>query len=63
MKKNKLFLVFAAMIVVAMIFSACGSETDAAVNEPADEATLEEVSDEPVNIKFTLWGSETTLLC
>lgn len=59
MKKNKLFLVFAAMIVVAMIFSACGSETDAAVNEPADEATLEEVSDEPVNIKFTLWGSET----
>lgn len=58
MKKNKLFLVFAAMIVMAMTFSACGSASDNAAAEPADESTTEEISNEPVNIKFTLWGSD-----
>ncbi len=58
MKNKKLFLVLTAMIMAAMVFSACGSKTTAANAEPLGETTVEEASNEPVNIKFTLWGSD-----
>lgn len=59
MKKNKLIFACATIVVVAMIFSACASEVDTTTVVSTDASILEKVDDDPVKIKFTLWGSET----
>jgi multiple sugar transport system substrate-binding protein len=58
MDKNKLFVVLAVLIVASMILSACSSTADTTTAEPAVESAAEEANNEPVNIKFTLWGSD-----
>lgn len=57
MKKNKLFVVLAVLIAASMLLSACSSSTKTTEVEPVTESVAEE-NNEPVNIKFTLWGSD-----
>lgn len=57
-KKNRLVSILAVLIVASMLFSACSnSKTETTTVEPAVESAAEE-NTEPVNIKFTLWGSD-----